>query len=97
MSSTRNNSSIGDNSRANHQLRQGLEATAQSIMTDDKILLAAQQFVERYGLDAPQQAVLRADELSLEGAALEAAMWMRISKAAKALLDTPPRRQSQKH
>ena len=56
---------------------------------DDEIWRAAKRFVERFGADAPRQALLRAQELRAAGDEEGCAMWELIrAKAAFFLEDS---------
>ncbi|MCH7956144.1 MAG: hypothetical protein IIB63_01175 [Proteobacteria bacterium] len=57
-------------------------------MTDEtEIRLTAEQFVERFGKDAPRQATMRAKELRAAGHIAEYDIWMSIFTEVKSLLD----------
>ncbi len=54
---------------------------------DEKTLTAARNFVERFGRDAPAEAVRRAQEMHIFGKAEGYATWMKILEKVKLLLD----------
>ncbi|HEX9701431.1 MAG TPA: hypothetical protein VGA19_01170 [Rhodospirillales bacterium] len=54
---------------------------------DTKIPLAAKNFVERFGKDAPAEAKKRADELMKAGNASGYATWMEIYAHVKVMVD----------
>ena len=54
---------------------------------DDEIWRAARRFVERFGADAPRQAMLRARELRAAGDEEGFAMWELIRAKATFFLD----------
>lgn len=57
------------------------------MIRDAKIPLAARNFVDRYGKDAPAQAKRRAEELQRAGQADGHVTWMRIYEEVKRLVD----------
>ena len=58
-------------------------------MTDEtEIRLTAEQFVERFGKDAPRQATPRAKDLRAAGHIAEYAIWLSIFPEVESLLDT---------
>ena len=62
-------------------------------MTDQTgIRLTAEQFVERFGKDAPRQAKIRANELRAAGHVEEYDIWVSIFTEVKSLLDEGPKK-----
>ena len=54
---------------------------------ETRISIAAENFVERFGDDAPTEALKRAEELRQAGNADSAATWMRIYDVVKVLVE----------
>lgn len=53
---------------------------------DSRISVAAKNFVERFGVDAPAEAKKRAEELQCTGNTESAATWMQIYEEVKILV-----------
>ncbi len=61
-------------------------------MTDEtESRLTVEQFVERFGIDAPRHAKIRANELRAAGHIEEFDIWMSICSKVKSLLDVGPK------
>ncbi len=56
------------------------------MMDADKISKAADNFVRRYGRDAPRQALIRANELRAAGRQEDYATWMQIHDRVTAIV-----------
>jgi len=54
---------------------------------DEEIRVAAENFIERYGSDAPRQAEIRAKELLSAGSKDGHDRWLSIAEKARSLLD----------
>lgn len=62
------------------------------MINETEIRLTAEQFVERFGNDAPRQATIRANELRAAGHVEESEIWMSIFSEVKSLLDEGQKR-----